>query len=86
MLGKASTALTRLDYWNAARFVIIYNALQFFSNVLKEGQSLVYLTVAKAAFIQLSEHSFFHLHSLSLDWHLRKKLGEGNVMYIYNII
>lgn len=77
VLGKASTALTRLDYWTAAKLAIIYNVLQFSSNVLKEGQSLVYLTVAKAAFIQLSEHSFRHLHSLSLDWHLRKKLGEG---------
>ena len=39
-------------------------------------QSLFYLKVAQAAFVQLSEVSFYHLHSLSLDWHLRKKLGE----------
>lgn len=32
--------------------------------------------MAQAAFVQLSEASFKHLHSLSLDWHLRKKLGE----------
>jgi ABC-type transport system involved in Fe-S cluster assembly fused permease/ATPase subunit len=37
---------------------------------------LVYLKVAQAAFVQLSEDSFKHLHSLSLDWHLIKKLGE----------
>jgi len=84
VLGKASTALTRLDYWTSARLAIIYCTLQFFSNVLKEGQSLVYLSVAKAAFIQLSEHSFRHLHSLSLDWHLRKKLGEG-MLSLFNI-
>lgn len=36
----------------------------------------MYLRVGQAAFVQLSEVSFNHLHSLSLDWHLRKKLGE----------
>jgi hypothetical protein len=77
ILGKASTALTQLDYWTASKLSIYYCVLQFASNLLKEGQSLVYLSVAKAAFIQLSELSFHHLHSLSLDWHLRKKLGEG---------
>jgi ABC-type transport system involved in Fe-S cluster assembly fused permease/ATPase subunit len=39
-------------------------------------QGLVYLKVAQAAFVQLSLAAFSHLHSLSLDWHLRKKLGE----------
>ena len=37
---------------------------------------MVYLKVAQAAFVQLSETTFVHLHRLSLDWHLRKKLGE----------
>lgn len=36
----------------------------------------MYLKVAQAAFIQLSETVFVHLHQLSLDWHLTKKLGE----------
>lgn len=31
--------------------------------------------MAQAAFIELAEESFDHLHRLSLDWHLRKKLG-----------
>jgi ATP-binding cassette, subfamily B, heavy metal transporter len=31
--------------------------------------------VAQAAFVQLSETTFAHLHTLSLDWHLQKKLG-----------
>lgn len=36
----------------------------------------MYLKVKQAAFIQLSQTAFGHLHTLSLDWHLRKKLGE----------
>ena len=59
-----------------ARNAIIFSVIQFSSTFLKECQSLVYLKVAQAAFVQLSEVSFYHLHSLSLDWHLKKKLGE----------
>jgi ABC-type transport system involved in Fe-S cluster assembly fused permease/ATPase subunit len=75
-LGKASTALSRMEYRTCARYAIIYCSIQFASTFLKECQSLFYLKVAQAAFIQLSELSFHHIHSLSLDWHLKKKLGE----------
>jgi len=75
-LGKASTALAQFDYKECARNAILFSVIQFFSTFFKECQSLIYLKVAQAAFVQLSEVAFFHLHSLSLDWHLRKKLGE----------
>ncbi|KAL9181208.1 hypothetical protein ACHAXT_010013 [Thalassiosira profunda] len=76
LLGKASTALTRGEYEMAIRYSVYYSLTQLAASTLKECQSLVYLRVAQAAFVQLSEASFNHLHSLSLDWHLRKKLGE----------
>lgn len=57
-------------------YSIAYSLIQFFGAAFKEGQSLIYLKVAQAAFIQLSEVVFVHLHQLSLDWHLQKKLGE----------
>lgn len=75
-LGRASTALSRYDYASCVRYSITYAALNFAGSFFKESQSLVYLKVAQAAFVQLSEVSFRHLHSLSLDWHLKKKLGE----------
>jgi ABC-type transport system involved in Fe-S cluster assembly fused permease/ATPase subunit len=75
-LGRASTALARFDYSECGKNAIIFSLFQFSSSFLKECQSLVYLKVAQAAFVQLSEVSFYHLHSLSLDWHLKKKLGE----------
>ncbi len=75
-IGWASTALAHEDYLSCAIYAIIYSVIQFFGATLKEGQSLIYLKVAQAAFVQLSETTFAHLHSLSLDWHLRKKLGE----------
>ena len=53
----------------------MYSIITFVGTLFKEGQSLFYMRVAQVAFIQLAETSFDHLHSLSLDWHLRKKLG-----------
>jgi len=75
-LGWASTALAHQEYGLCIKYSIVYSVVQFFSSLFKEAQSLVYLKVAQAAFVQLSEVTFHHLHSLSLDWHLRKKLGE----------
>jgi len=76
LLGKASTALAHQQYTNCIYFACAYATVQFFGSIFREGQSLVYLRVAQAAFVQLSETTFVHLHRLSLDWHLQKKLGE----------
>ena len=68
--------MTRSQYELTIRYAVYYTLLQLAASTFKECQSLVYLKVAQAAFVQLSEDSFKHLHSLSLDWHLIKKLGE----------
>jgi len=75
-LGRATTALSQLNFQETIKNTIIYVCFNFSGSFFKECQSLVYLKVAQAAFVQLSEVSFRHLHSLSLDWHLKKKLGE----------
>jgi len=60
----------------AIRDIGIFGALMFASKTLKECQSLAYLRVAQAAFTDLAEDTFRHVHTLSLHWHLKKKLGE----------
>lgn len=75
-IGRASTELTRWNWEECILNVVWFSLLTFASAFLKEAQSLVYLKVAQVAFVQLAEISFSHLHGLSLDWHLRKKLGE----------
>ena len=88
-LGKASTELSRFEYAACARNAMFYALLQFLSSAFNQGQSLIYLKVAQTAFVELSEVSFSHLHSLSLGWHLQKKLGEGmynRPIYIYDIL
>jgi len=76
LLGKASTALAHQDYGGCISYSIGYAILGLLGSTFREGQSLIYLKVAQAAFVQLSQTTFWHLHSLSLDWHLQKKLGE----------
>eukprot|EP00567_Pseudictyota_dubia_P018015 CAMPEP_0197435354 /NCGR_PEP_ID=MMETSP1175-20131217/2964_1 /TAXON_ID=1003142 /ORGANISM="Triceratium dubium, Strain CCMP147" /LENGTH=891 /DNA_ID=CAMNT_0042964381 /DNA_START=147 /DNA_END=2822 /DNA_ORIENTATION=- len=74
-LGWASTALAHEDYAATIRYSILYSVISWLGTTFKECQSLVYLKVAQAAYVQLSTTAFGHLHSLSLDWHLRKKMG-----------
>lgn len=74
-LGWASTALAHADYPQAIYYSCAYAVISWTSNALKEAQSLFYLKVAQAAYVQLAVAAFDHLHSLSLDWHLRKKMG-----------
>lgn len=75
-LGMATTSLTHQEYRAAILYTIAYCFVSWVGTVLKELQSLLYLKVAQAAFVELASHSFAHLHSLSLDWHLRKQLGQ----------
>jgi len=54
----------------------IYCVLRFCSTTFKEFQSMAYLSVKQAAYIEIAEYTFVHLHNLNLDWHLRKKMGN----------
>jgi hypothetical protein len=54
-LGRATTALAQLDYTATIQNTVIYVTLNFAGSFFKECQSLVYLKVAQAAFVQLSE-------------------------------
>eukprot|EP00586_Coscinodiscus_wailesii_P002816 CAMPEP_0172480666 /NCGR_PEP_ID=MMETSP1066-20121228/5989_1 /TAXON_ID=671091 /ORGANISM="Coscinodiscus wailesii, Strain CCMP2513" /LENGTH=926 /DNA_ID=CAMNT_0013242199 /DNA_START=98 /DNA_END=2878 /DNA_ORIENTATION=- len=76
LIGRALTALSVRDYRSCVLYGFGYVTVQFLGSFFKECQGLVYLKVAQAAFVQLSGAVFRHIHELSLDWHLRKKLGE----------
>ena len=54
----------------------IFCALRFANSFFKQLQSIVYLRVKMIAYTEIAEDTFRHLHSLSLDWHLRKKMGK----------
>lgn len=75
-ISTAADAVNRGDTRRAAQDIGIFGTLLFLSKTLKEGQSLAYLRVAQAAFVDLAEDAFRHVHSLSIHWALKKKLGE----------
>mmetsp|Transcript_35981 Transcript_35981/g.110710 ORF Transcript_35981/g.110710 Transcript_35981/m.110710 type:complete len:840 (+) Transcript_35981:3-2522(+) len=56
--------------------LVCYGLFTFLSKAFKELQSLVYIKVQQAAYIEIADTTFAHLHNLSLDWHLRKKMGN----------
>jgi ABC-type transport system involved in Fe-S cluster assembly fused permease/ATPase subunit len=75
-LSSATNDLVAGKYGEATISIILYNAFRFGSSLFKEMQSMIYLKVKQQANIQLAEQSFTHIHSLSLNWHLSKKMGN----------
>jgi ABC-type transport system involved in Fe-S cluster assembly fused permease/ATPase subunit len=74
-IGYAVTQITdngEIPYRN----IVMYCGLGLVSNIAKELQNIVYIKVKQTAFSQLSQFTFAHLHSLSLEWHLSKKMGD----------
>ena len=77
VLASAADAVAdRGDVRKAIKMSLLYALLSFTGKIFKECQSLAYLNVQKYAFIDLSSDTFAHLHSLSLQWALSKKMGE----------
>lgn len=70
--GPGPHPVTNMIIYN----IVMYTMLTLLSKALKELQSLVYIKVQQAAYIEIADNTFQHLHSLSLDWHLRKKMGN----------
>ena len=73
-IGAAAQVLSdgRVPY----REVGAYCGLRFASSFFSELQKIIYLGVKQHAFAEIAENTFSHLLGLSLDWHLRKKMGE----------
>ncbi len=58
------------------KYIILYCFFQSFGFALRQFQNAIYLRVKQEAFAQLAKITFRHLHSLSLSWHLKKKMGN----------
>lgn len=74
-MGIATDALIRKDWVQAAGAIAATTVLRFLVTTFEEAQRIVYLRVKEAAYVQTSDLAFQHLHSLSLDWHIKKKAG-----------
>eukprot|EP01012_Entosiphon_sulcatum_P055028 TRINITY_DN763_c0_g1_i2.p1 TRINITY_DN763_c0_g1~~TRINITY_DN763_c0_g1_i2.p1 ORF type:complete len:600 (-),score=81.70 TRINITY_DN763_c0_g1_i2:371-2170(-) len=74
-IGKAVESLATdgaVPYYE----ITMYCVVVFASKACREFQNLVYLGVKQVAYAEISEMTFAHLHSLSLEWHLKKKMGN----------
>jgi len=56
--------------------IIVYSLLVLSNKFLKEVQNISYIKVKQTAYRQLAVQTFWHLHALSLEWHVAKKMGE----------
>ncbi len=77
-LGVAVTALYDGNVSKCVEYILWYTLFSFGGRGLKELQLLVYLRVKQTAYIAVAMTSFSHIHRLSLQWHVKKKIG--NVM------
>ncbi|CEM14622.1 unnamed protein product [Vitrella brassicaformis CCMP3155] len=75
-LGFAVNALTDGRVGGLITYVVLFGFLTFSGKALKECQSLLYIKVQQAAYIEIAQHTFQHLHNLSLQWHLKKRMGN----------
>ncbi|RHY29059.1 hypothetical protein DYB32_005484 [Aphanomyces invadans] len=71
-MASSTNALIAKDYTGALRAVTLYAASILACRVLDELKSVVYLKVKQTAYVEIATMTYEHLHSLSLDWHLKK--------------
>ncbi|KAL0587002.1 hypothetical protein ABG067_003342 [Albugo candida] len=75
-MAKATNAIIKQDAKTALFALAIFSGMTLGSKLLKELQSLIYLKVKQTAYIELATYTYAHLHALSYDWHVHKKLGD----------
>ena len=74
-IGYATDALTRKDSTETVKYIVLYVCLNYAVQQLTELQNCVYQEVRSAAYRSIATKIFDHLLSLSIDWHLKKRMG-----------
>ncbi|GBG24175.1 ABC transporter ATP-binding protein [Hondaea fermentalgiana] len=77
-IGKAVQELSEAGTTEGTVFfhIVMFSGLTLGSKLLKEMQNVVYLKVKQTAYVEVAEETFTHLHALSLEWHLKKRMGN----------
>jgi ATP-binding cassette, subfamily B, heavy metal transporter len=80
ILGKIIFNLTNADGLDAIDpsfgLIVLYSALNLIPSGLTEVQDSLYVKVFQTAYAQVAEFTFRHVHSLSVEWHLKKRMGN----------
>lgn len=76
VLGQIVTKLTMTPPQSCQGLIGVYCFLNLAPNLLREVQDNLYVKVWQVAYAEVAETTFRHLHMLSLEWHLKKKMGN----------
>ncbi|CUG88051.1 ABC transporter, putative, partial [Bodo saltans] len=76
ILGQIVTNLTATPPTNPMGLIAIYCFLNLVPSLLQEVQDNLYVKVWQVAYAEVAETTFTHLHALSLEWHLKKRMGN----------
>jgi len=75
-IGRATESLHDDSDVGVIQNLAIFAFLTLMSKILKEMQNVVYLSVKQTAYVQIAWQTFQHLHKLSLEWHVKKRMGN----------
>eukprot|EP00916_Digyalum_oweni_P004030 GHVL01007184.1.p1 GENE.GHVL01007184.1~~GHVL01007184.1.p1 ORF type:complete len:753 (-),score=75.44 GHVL01007184.1:371-2629(-) len=75
-IGFGVNSLASKEYSTGITYITIFAVLSCSSKVLKECQSIMYIKVQQTAFVEIAEFTFAHMHTLSLQWHFNKRMGN----------
>jgi ABC-type transport system involved in Fe-S cluster assembly fused permease/ATPase subunit len=75
-LAEAINQLTESPPVVPTTNIAIYVGLNFIPKVLSEVQEVLNGIVWRMAYIEVAEITFAHVHGLSVEWHLKKKMGQ----------
>jgi ATP-binding cassette, subfamily B, heavy metal transporter len=76
VLGEIVTNLTATPPESAMGLISLYCFLNLTPSLLREVQDNLYVKVWQVAYAEVAETTFTHLHALSLEWHLKKRMGN----------
>jgi ABC-type transport system involved in Fe-S cluster assembly fused permease/ATPase subunit len=76
VLGEIVTNLTASPPSDSLNLIAFYCFLSFAPTAFSELQDNLYVKVWQTAYAEVAELAFSHMHSLSLEWHLKKKMGN----------
>jgi ATP-binding cassette, subfamily B, heavy metal transporter len=60
----------------STELIILYCLLNLLPSGFSEMQDSLYVKVFQTAYAQVAEFTFRHVHSLSVEWHLKKRMGN----------
>jgi len=79
LIGNAVTKLSDPDSFSRREIykdIALYCMITLLGRYSSEMVRVIYLRVKQVAYVEVAEKTFFHLHSLSLEWHVQKKMGS----------